>query len=197
MHMPDLIKPAMGQSAMLPPTQTQDRLRRAMVVACSLCAGLWWSSAAADQSLEGRVKLAYLVQLTRFVAWPQAAPVPVNICFAGAPSLGDMLADASQWPQAVRPVELQAGASAVQEGCQVLFLGPEASVTPQLLRQWHAKGILTVSDAPDFARRGGMVGFFMDAGRIRLEINTDATRAANLRVNARLLQLARTVSGGA
>lgn len=192
MHKPAPIKPTLWQ-----PSHMQYRLRRAVVVAWGLCAALWWGSSAADQVLEGRVKLAYLVQLTRFVAWPQATPTPVNICFSGAPSLGDMLADTSQWPQTVRPVELQAGASAAQEGCQVLFLGPEATVNPQLLRQWHAKGVLTVSDAPDFARRGGMVGFFIDAGRIRLEINTDATRAANLRVSARLLQLARTVNGGA
>jgi hypothetical protein len=52
---------------------------------------------------------------------------------------------------------------------------------------------LTVGDADNFAYQGGIVGFYVEAGRIKLEINPDAARAAKLRISAKLLEVARTI----
>ncbi len=53
--------------------------------------------------------------------------------------------------------------------------------------------MLTVSDQDGFARGGGIVGLYPEGGKIKLEINPDAARSANLRISAKLLELARTV----
>ena len=77
-------------------------------------------------------------------------------------------------------------------GCHVLFIGRSE-------RRWHdilgrlRGNVLTISDADGFASAGGIVGFFSDSGRIKLDINPDAARQANLKISAKLLELARTV----
>jgi len=53
-----------------------------------------------------------------------------------------------------------------------------------------------VGDGEGFAGRGGIVGFYTDAGKIKLEVNQEASRAAHLRLSSKLLELARSVSGG-
>ena len=63
--------------------------------------------------------------------------------------------------------------------------------------------VLTVGEADRFARRGGMIGFFFEDNRVRLEVNRAAAERAGLRVSSKLLAVARLVkpdgaeSGGA
>jgi hypothetical protein len=56
--------------------------------------------------------------------------------------------------------------------------------------------VLVVSDEAHFASRGGMIGFFRDADRVRFEVNPAAAEAAGLRISSRLLGLAKVVSTG-
>ena len=55
------------------------------------------------------------------------------------------------------------------------------------------KPILTVSDIPGFIDIGGMIGLLKEEGRIRFEINFDATQKAGLKVSSQLLLLATKV----
>ncbi|QTN43746.1 YfiR family protein [Marinobacter salsuginis] len=52
------------------------------------------------------------------------------------------------------------------------------------------QGILTVSDLPEFVRKGGMVGYVKQGNVIRFEINLKAATDAGLTINSRLLELA-------
>ena len=67
--------------------------------------------------------------------------------------------------------------------------GRLASVLAALPRE----GVLTVGDSDAFARQGGVIGFIIERGKVRLEINRAAARAANLRIRAQLLEVARLV----
>jgi hypothetical protein len=51
-------------------------------------------------------------------------------------------------------------------------------------------GVLTVSDIPQFARRGGMIELVLAGNKVRFEINVAATARAGLTLSSELLKLA-------
>ena len=53
--------------------------------------------------------------------------------------------------------------------------------------------VLTVGDTPQFAERGGMVGFSLDGNRVRFTVNVPASRAAKLTLNSEFLRVAAKV----
>jgi hypothetical protein len=53
--------------------------------------------------------------------------------------------------------------------------------------------VLTVSDAPQFAQRGGMIGFQLDGNRVRFAVNLGAAQEAGLQFNSELLRVAATI----
>jgi hypothetical protein len=65
-----------------------------------------------------------------------------------------------------------------------------------LLQTLRGQSVLTVSDAEGFTGRGGMIQFLPDHNRIRLRIDLDAARAANLSLSSKLLRPAEIVGQG-
>jgi hypothetical protein len=57
----------------------------------------------------------------------------------------------------------------------------------------NRRGVLTVGDAADFARIGGMIGFYVENNKIRLQINARTAKEANLSISSKLLRLAAVV----
>lgn len=150
--------------------------------------------AAMDTALETKVKAAYLYHLIKFVEWPALPSDQFRICVHGSRPLGDLLGELSNRAARDRPLKIE------QDGdtgrCQMLFIGRDEKAPAELLAQARKTGALTVGDQEDFARRGGMVGFYSESGKIKLEVNPEAARAANLKFSAKLLEIARPVSGG-
>jgi hypothetical protein len=66
----------------------------------------------------------------------------------------------------------------------------------RVLDSLQGRSVLTVSDGERFASQGGMIGFVTEQNRIRLRINLEAARAANLTISSKLLRPARIVSTG-
>jgi len=82
--------------------------------------------------------------------------------------------------------------------CHILFIASSsASRLPAILDKLKGRGILTVSDIPDFAAQGGMVGFVERDRKIRFQINVDAAREGGVIISAKLLQLAQIVHSSA
>jgi len=80
------------------------------------------------------------------------------------------------------------------EGCEILFISrSEGDQIGEIVTGLRNRPILTVSDTDDFARRGGMIQFVTDKGRIRLRINLEAAQAANLTISSKLLRVAEIV----
>jgi hypothetical protein len=159
----------------------------------SLGTGMLGSVAAVEGDIEAKVKAAYLYHLTKFVDWPALPANEVRICVMGSEAVGAMMVDLSSRQVRERPLKVEVDSVADPTQCQVLFVGRTDKRLTDVLRRVRGAGVLTVSDADDFARHGGIVGFYTEAGRIKLEINADTARAANLRISAKLLELARTV----
>jgi hypothetical protein len=172
--------------------------------------------AADEPSLETQVKAAFLLKFAPFVEWPAgtnqsttngAAASGVvldgvtNQCFAigilGADPFGTVVDDAAgQEILKGRPIRLFRSLKLAElKECQVIFISDsEAKRLDKLLANLAGRPVLTVSDQPDFARRGGIIGFIKEEGRVRFEINLQAADKAGLKLRAKLLQLGRIIA---
>jgi hypothetical protein len=148
---------------------------------------------AVAQDVEAKVEAAYLYHLTKFVDWPGLPGNEFRICVLGSDAIASMMRDLSGRQIKDRLLKIEVDTVADPAQCQILFIGRADKRLPELLKLVRSASVLTVSDLADFARRGGVVGFYAEAGRIKLEINPDAARVANLRISAKLLEVARTI----
>jgi hypothetical protein len=80
--------------------------------------------------------------------------------------------------------------------CHLIFLaGANTDRIDQAVRLSAQRPVLTIGESPDFLRRGGMIAFVVDGGRVRFDVNASAASIRGLALSSRLLQVARTVTG--
>lgn len=170
--------------------QTTHRLLTLLLLSLGICLV---QAAHADEELEAKVKAAYLFHLVKFVDWPGLPPDEVRICVYGSKSMAAMLGGLSDRQVRERTLKIVADDPSDLSRCQVMFIGRAERKWHGLLERAAGLPILTVSDLEDFASQGGMVGFYTEGGKIRLEINPATAQGAELKVSSKLLELARTV----
>ncbi len=147
---------------------------------------------------EYQVKAAYLVNFGQFVQWRE----PVNagdtfpICVLGHDPFGTALdrALAGATIDGRRIVARRIAQSKQAPGCRIVFVSdseaPQLAQTILGLSLWR---VLTVSDLPDFTRRGGMIQFVSTSDRVRFEVNLPSTEDAGIVMSAELLKVAMLV----
>jgi hypothetical protein len=147
------------------------------------------------------LKAVFVSNFPQFTDWPAdafAGPrAPLVIGIMGADPFGTNLEGAVRGQKLnFRPVLLQHFRRVDDiQACQILFIsGSETKRLPRILKALKGRSILTVSDLPDFARRGGMIGLLNGAGQIQLQINFEVLSAARLTLSAKLLRTAEIVS---
>jgi hypothetical protein len=152
--------------------------------------------AQAPKPTEYEVEAAYLSNFGRFVEYPAKAGVatePFNVCVLGKDPFGPLL-DAALKGETIGNQPMAAKRLPGLEdaaGCHILFLS--SSTDNQLNTILGALGnssVLTVSDMPEFTKRGGMIQFVLDGNRVRFEINIAAAQHAKLSLSSQLLKLA-------
>ena len=174
-------------------------LRRAVVAVLWL---LFAASSVFGQEKPGeyQVKAAYLYNFGRFVEWParvtSASTGSFTICVLGEDPFGraldSTLAGETRGNQKVAARRI----SSVQESvdCQILFISSsEAKRLNAIIEALGNSAVLTVSDIPQFSRRGGMIQLVMEGNRIRFEVNLTATQRAGLTLSSELLKVATAV----
>jgi hypothetical protein len=154
--------------------------------------------AAQDASVD-EVTAAYLVNFVRFTTWPSEAlsdGAPIVVCVGGNDEVADSLERLGRNRQvggralSVRRTALDG----LLDGCHVLYRSDlDRGGAARLIQTTWNQPILTVSDAADFAERGGIANFFMDDGRVRFAVNPGAATHARLRISSKLMSLARIV----
>jgi len=145
------------------------------------------------QSLEAKVKAAYIFNLAKYVDWPNLPADAVHICVAGNDPIGSLLTELAGRPVKERPLKVDLNVTGDLSFCQVLYISRSESRWADILSQARSNSVLTVSDMDNFARQGGIIGFYLDAGKVRLEINPASARTANLKISSKLMELARSV----
>jgi acyl dehydratase len=175
-----------------------------------IAAGVWTLLGAAGLAAqqtgpsEFQIKAAYIYNFGKFVKWPAVAPAnqsgSFTICVLdGDPfgaTLGSTLAGETVGgkPVAVRHVEKAQDASV----CHILFIGSaQGKDLKGILSALDEDAVLTVSDIPDFSKRGGMIQFVLVGDRLRFEINLDGAEKSHLVFPSELLKVAVAVKKSA
>ena len=152
---------------------------------------------------EYQVKAVFLFNFAQFVDWPASAfadpAAPLIVGVLGTDPFGPDLDDVVRGESVgTHPLEIKYYARAEDiEACHILFIsGSEAPRLDKIVNQLDDRPILTVSDTDNAARRGVMIRFFSDNGRIRLRVNLEASRQAGLQISSKILRRAEIVDNG-
>jgi len=149
---------------------------------------------------EYQVKATYLYNFGRFVQWPSNATTAkgdsFSICVLGqdpfGPSLDSTLAGETLDGKPLAAKRISTPRDAGE--CRILFISStEESHLKEILAALDESSILTVSDMPAFSRRGGMIQFVLEGGKVRFEINLAKAETAKLSLSSELLKVATTV----
>jgi len=159
------------------------------------------ANAQLPQQPEYLIKARYLLALADYVTWPSGSDLGGNGRALVLGILGTSPFDA-QRNEVLTSREVKGKRLAIRylksyrdcENCDILFIGEsEAGHLPDILRLVRSRPILTISDTPDFGRRGVMINLFQEEARVRFEINLASVRASGLEVGSRVLKLARMI----
>lgn len=157
--------------------------------------------AQADDNIEYKVKAAYLYNFTKFITWPATNNATFNICIVGKNPFGNLL-DALETKTALdKPIRLFHFDTIKQvKDCQIAYLETtdnQGTISiPGTLTVGTLYNTLTVSSHPFFAEQGGMIGFVIEAEKVRLHINLKALKQSGLGISAKLIEVATLVEGG-
>ncbi|HUA91661.1 MAG TPA: YfiR family protein [Terracidiphilus sp.] len=174
-------------------------LQRTVVRALLVTAAL---ASAQPTASETDLKAVYLLNFGKFVRLSGSAassrPPTFNICVLGHDLIGhaldDVTAHESIDKRAVRVVRISDAYRAT--GCQVLYISPdEGDGIPADLAALGNADILTVSDAPDFLKDGGMIQFVTQQRHVRFAVNLNAVNRTHLVLSSELLRVALSVTG--
>jgi hypothetical protein len=148
------------------------------------------------------VKAAYLFNFGKFMRLSGGAATPrhpnFEICILGRDPIGhvldDLTANESIDNRAVRVVRVTDGYAARE--CDVAFVSAEEGEGIQAdLTALGKSDVLTVSDAPQFLKAGGMIQFVTQGNHVRFAVNLDAVGRTHLVLSSELLRVALSVSG--
>jgi len=153
-------------------------------------------AAAEEQSEE--VEARFVLQLVRYVTWPESALAPASplvVGVVGDDSFASTLRKlcAQRKPQD-RAVEVRSVDDPATPGIHLLFVrGSDPSMLRDLARAHYSAPVLTVSNRFDFPRLGGDVGLERVGERVSFSINRRKSARGDLVISSKLMRLASEV----
>lgn len=169
--------------------------------AVGVCSLTGTGTRAQAQTSEYDVKAAYLFNFGKFMRMVGAPPPQSSafeICILGRDPIGHALDDiVANESIDNRPVRVARIADATQgRACDIVFISrDEGASMREDLALLAGSDALTVSDAPDFLARGGMIQFLLVEDHVRFEVNLDAVNRTHLVLSSELLRVAAAVKG--
>jgi hypothetical protein len=146
-----------------------------------------------------KVKAAFLRNFAHYVTWPtDAFPESASswcIGILGRDPFGEVLeATFKGRMEQGRAFEIfRADTPGELPACQIVFVAyKDAAKRRAVLDELKGKPVLTVGDAPEFLREGGVIRFQV-SDRVRMSINLDQARAVSLTVQTRMLEVSSDV----
>ena len=151
-------------------------------------------------SREYQIKAVFLYNFTQFIEWPAGAfpqaDVPLVIGILGSDPFGKYLDETIQGEKINgHPLVVQRYHTLAEiSHCQILYVSTEEkNQLKEIFAHAQTHHILTVGDAPNFAKQGGMIRFFPEENKIRIRINLTSVKNADLKVSSKLLRLAEII----
>ena len=144
------------------------------------------------ENLEYKIKAGFLYNFTKFVSWPEDNLETFNVCILGTDPFGNLLDPIEKRSVEGRPIKLiKLTHFEENKQCRILFIGQSSEHAYP--REGYPIGVLTVGETGDFTETGGMIGFVLKNGKVRLRIDLSASRRGNLIISAKLLEVAEQV----
>ena len=140
-----------------------------------------------------QLRALYVRRLVRYVSWPDGI----------GPKPEEPYVIAAVDPESLRPYfEDEEGASRfkivpwpVQHFHVLVLAGAPDREIAAILKRVSGQPVLTISQNSINLRQGVVVNFYMQNGKLKLEISPAAANKAGLSISSRLLQLARLYKG--
>jgi hypothetical protein len=149
--------------------------------------------------VEYKVKAGYLYNFTKFITWPEDNNETFNLCIVGEDPFGGLIDSIEQRSVFGRPIKLfRFTALGKERHCHILFIGASIKDSLSLKSMLAIHGVdstLTVGESVEFTALGGMIGFVNREGKIKLQINLKVLQQSNLKISAKLLEVAELVEG--
>lgn len=170
------------------------------LILAAIFAALVWPSGSGFglEGTEDQIKGAMMVNFIKFIQWPdhvmeQTGGV-ITIGIFGDDRFGDALEPVDGrtvggYRLSVRRVHLPDQLAA----CQVVYIpAAESHRAALLLQEIAGLPVLSIGESPAFLLSGGIIRFYMKNNHIRFEINQAAALAADLKISAKLFEIAAT-----
>jgi hypothetical protein len=150
---------------------------------------------------EYKIKAGYIYNFARFIKWPEQSfenhPNSFLLCLIeGDPfaSQFDKVKGKSITGKKLTIKRLSSQGNLKQ--CQILFIPTTKRKNMRaIIKSLKNSHVLTVGEVQGFHKLGGMVGLIKKDNQVKLEINLQATKKKELRINAKLLEIATIVNG--
>ncbi len=153
---------------------------------------------AESSSIEYKIKAAYLYNFTKFFTWPEDESATFDLCIVGKDPFGSIIDPIEKRSVKNKPIQLyRLRPTDDLKHCHLIYFGhsEQVQILPGTLTISSRDPILTVSDGKTFVFKGGMIGFFLKEGKVKLHINLAAVRNGGLDVSAKLLEISDIYEG--
>jgi len=149
-------------------------------------------------SLEGKeyqIKGAMMINFIKFVQWPESSDTTITIGIVGKNNFGSTLDQIDGRTIGEKQILIRRINSTSRiADCQVLFISAsESDRYYQILREVAGTPVLTIGEDEDFLRLGGIIRFYTEKEHIRFEISQSAAQKSNLKLSAKLLEIATVI----
>jgi hypothetical protein len=172
------------------------RLLSHLVFVCSLFFGAH-DSLSQTISKEDQVKAAYIFNFTKFTTWPESSfanpksPIIIGI-YEKDPFgvlIDELVKDELVKGRSIVIKRIKRGEQI--SPCHVLYVHRSNKIDPdEILTSLRGEGVLTLSDIDDFTKKGGIVKFYQDDGKMKFEVNAQEVSRSGITISSRLLRLA-------
>jgi hypothetical protein len=153
-----------------------------------------------SSSSEYLIKAGFIYNFAKLVEWPAAAfsqpDAPIVIGILGADPFGPIIDKVLAGKKVndhgfvIKRLKSAAGA----KDCHILFVSAsEIAHISDDIRLTKSLPVLTISEVPGFASRGGIINLTLEESKVRFEVNVEAAKGSDLNISSRLLALARIV----
>jgi hypothetical protein len=152
------------------------------------------ATAHAQERGEAQIKAGFVYSFAKHTEWPSSARERI-LCAAPQTLTEHALAGINGLPLheatlAIRNITTPADT----EGCHVLLLGrQQRAQLDAWLRAVESRAILTIGDLVGIERPRTVINLFTEGRRVRYDLNLAVARAAGLKLNPRLINLADNV----
>ncbi len=152
-----------------------------------------------ENSLEYRVKAAFMLNFAKFISWPEELESKQNtsfkVCVLGKDPFGNTLSGLEKKSVGGKRIQVTRSPTLEEiQSCRMVFVSlSERDRVDRIVASMAGRAVVTVSDIKNFATKGGMIEFVEVNGRLSFVVNLGAVSREGVRIEASLLNLARDV----